>query len=135
MTSVIPSIQAGLRIVAGDILSTPALYRSLLSNAVKEQREYGSWTPIAGLLSQTTMRQDYNEGRRRYETTWLRSFRTADTSPRLKPGDQLMFDAGTAAEEVWGLAMIESSGPGTIRYGLERIAGSIVAGGDRGAKV
>jgi len=131
MTSVIPNIQQGLRLVAGDFLSTKVLWRKLLSNAVVEPRLYAPWVSVTGVLTNETRRQEYDPERGRYQTIITRSFRTADNAYKLSNGDQIKL----ADQTVYGVASIDSSGPGSIRYGLEQVAGSIVAGGDRGAPV
>lgn len=131
MTSVIPQIQQALRMVVGDFLSTKAQYHSMLSNAVTEPREYGPWLAITGVLAGGTARQDYDQQRGRYQTVSLISYRVRDSGPKLKQGDQVKLADGI----IWNVVGIDSSGPGSIRYSLERVAGSIVAGGDRGAAV
>ena len=131
MTSVIPTIQQGLRLVAGDFLSTTVQWRKLLSNAVTEPRLFAPWINVTGVLTGGTLRQEYDAERGRYETVEALSFRTADNAPKLRQGDQIRL----ADQRVYGVISVDSSGPGSIRYGLERIVGSIVAGGDRGAPV
>ena len=131
MTSVIPFIQTALRMVAGDILSTAARYRILLTGSVAEPRLYNNWQAISGVLTQETERQEYNPDRGRYETVKITQFRTADNVAKLEKGSQIMLPSGT----MYAVIAIDSSGPGSIHYGLERIEGSIVAGGDRGAPV
>lgn len=94
-------------------------YKRLTSAKDVDPRTYETaWTDFIGLDSAGTAMQEYDEQRGRYHQREVTSIRCAedDPSPLLRPGDIVLSSDGLA----YSILGVQQSGPGTVRYAVER---------------
>jgi len=115
--SLADDIRTALRpVVSTGMLADPWEYRERTSASGVEPVTFGSWATIYGLFTGESIQDQYDGDRGQQVQVIIGQFRTADNATRLKPGDQVR----DAALVTWTVAAVGSSGPGSIRYQLER---------------
>lgn len=114
--SIVASIRDSIRAVLGpDMLSEAWEYAARTSASGADPATYGSWTAINALFTGENIVDQIDDARDEVIKVTTGSLRTADSATRLKMGDLVRKDSVT-----WVVASVLSSGPGTIRYQIER---------------
>jgi hypothetical protein len=114
--SILDGIREGIRdILAADMLTDSWEYAQRTSASGADPATYGAWTAINALFTGENIVDQIDDARDEVIKVTTASLRTSDSATRLKMGDLVRKDNAT-----WVVASVLSSGPGTIRYQIER---------------